>query len=147
MDSYLWEHQCWSTKDIYQLWADIGCSLENLPRAMDDKRIIIYIYTHKVWEIIYIYNQNLRDQMILSGVYQIWMQLSFSSMGCHTKVNDKYVLFVQSWNNNYRIHTFLTSISTKWKANRFAQDLNSLSSFPTTVTIMLRALPYNIWYI
>ena len=35
MDPFTWTCQCWSTnKNLQQLCADIGCSLEDLPRTM-----------------------------------------------------------------------------------------------------------------
>ena len=39
MNSYSWLHQCWLTcKKYHQLCEDTGCSLENLPGAMDNKK-------------------------------------------------------------------------------------------------------------
>ena len=49
---------------IDQLWEDTGCSLEDLPRAMNDKDVYIYIY---------IYRERERERESKGIVLSVWL--------------------------------------------------------------------------
>ena len=71
--------------------------------------------------------QDTTQSQFLSRIWQAWISIFFSKIGCHTKAKNSCLpyYFINSWRENSWIHTFSKCISAIWNANSLNQELNT----------------------